>query len=1055
MKTFTFLLSLMLSFQFYAQIQNDWENPAVIGINKLPARATMYSFESETKALELHKENSSRVKSLNGDWQFNWSPRPSEIPDNFLDEGFNDWNTIPVPSNWELEGYGQAVYTNQGHAWNRYDYPKIGDEDNPVGIYKKTFTIPDQWADMQVRIHFGGVSSAMYVWVNGQKVGYSQGSRLPAEFDITNLLQEGANTLVAQVLRWCEGSYIEIQDHWRLSGIHRDVMLLAEPKISIQDFFVKTDLDESYEDAVVMIRPKINAPKGKDPLTTIADLSDWSLAAKLFDENLQVVAEQSIPVNSIARYRFDQRFTPKFDFVRMAIDNPKKWTAETPNLYTLVLSLIDGQGEITESKSCRIGFRKIEWEQGEFTVNGKMVKLYGVNRHDHNMNRGKVVSYEDMKRDMELLKQHNFNAVRCSHYPNNPEFYDLCDEYGIYVMDETNLESHGNRGEITNDPAWANAFVDRAIRMVERDKNHPCIFSWSLGNESGTGPNHAAMAGWIKFYDAERMIHYEGTNGGGGKLSPQSKNTPADPWDFTDMISRMYPTPEEFVEMDISQTGKEVVISCEYSHAMGNSNGSLKHIWDFIHKSPRFAGAFIWDWMDQGILVKEDDGCEHFAYGGYFGEKIHDANFCLNGVINSDQTVKPVMEECKYVFQPFVFQYNTFRSTVEIHKRRAFLEAGNYAFSYALMEDGKVIVENDLPSPDFTSQDNVSIKIPEFPAFAAGKEYHVNLYAKLKQDTKWGKKDHIAASEQFSLVNSRAEETLNNPGQSTPLVLTKSDESWMIANSDFSITFDASTGVLVSYKAKGTELIQEAIQPNFWRAVTDNDRIGWRTTSRLAYWKKATKEASLREITDEKKSADQVVIRVIHDLPDGQASHHSRYQINANGEVEITNELRADTDLPYIPRVGIQMGLNEELSNIQWFGRGPHENHIDRNHSAFVGQYESDLENFPFSYVYPQENGNRTETRWALFSNDQGRGLRISGNLFEFSAHPYTNENLESATTICELEDIDYINVNIDHRQMGVGGFNSWSPKAAPLEEHRILSRNYSYKVKLAPVGFD
>ncbi|MEM6964151.1 MAG: glycoside hydrolase family 2 TIM barrel-domain containing protein [Bacteroidota bacterium] len=1043
----------------HAQQLHDWENPAVIGINKLPARATMYSFASESQALEFYKEKSARVQSLNGDWDFNWSPRPSAAPQDFLNPKFSDWKKIPVPSNWEMEGYGQPIYVNSGHPWRRHDYPKIGDEDNPVGIYKKTFTIPSSWENMNVRLHFGGVTAAMYVWINGKKVGYSQGSRLPAEFDITSYLQKGENTVIAQVFRWCDGSYLEVQDHWRLSGIHRDVLLLAEPKIAISDFFVKTELDKNYTDATVMIRPKINALRAKKPRTTLTDLSDWKLSAKIFDKNKKVVGEQTIGVNQVVTYWFDQRWAVKFDFFNIPISNPKKWTAETPHLYTLVLALKNGEGKVTEAKSCRIGFRKYEWTDGIFTVNGQPVKLYGVNRHDHNKDHGKVVSTADMKRDMELLKQYNFNSVRCSHYPNNPEFYDLCDEYGIYVMDEANVESHGLRGELTNDPAWANSFVDRAIRMVERDKNHPSIFSWSLGNESGLGANHAAMAGWIKHTDPQRMLHYEGANGGGGKLSPQRKNTPPDPWDFTDMISRMYPTPEEFREMDMSQTGKKVVISCEYSHAMGNSNGGLKEIWDIIHKNPRIAGGYIWDWMDQGILVKEKDGCEHYAYGGYFGEKEHNANFCLNGIINADQTVKPATEECKYVFQPFVFEkLDEAKGTVQVTKRRAFLDTDLYEFSYAILEDGKVKTKASLPMTTFDNNGITKLKIPMNVKFLKDKEYHLNLFVQLKNDTKWGKKNHILAKEQFALGGAKTnfKLTANESRSSTgsPLSLQKNTTDWVISNKKIKITFDVQRGQLASFQVDGKSLLQNSIRPNFWRPVTDNDRLGWKTPQRLAYWKTATQQQTLTKITDEKNTPQQITIKVIHELPDGRAAHLSTYHIFSDGRIEIANELIASTLLPYLPRVGMTLNLPKDFSTITWLGKGPHENYVDRNHAAFVGTYKSTLEDFPFTYVYPQANGNRTATRWVNFLNDSDQGIRISGNLFEFSAHPYSNENIESATTTCELRPTDFINVNIDNRQMGVGGFNSWTTKAAPLEKHRIPSGNYAYKITLMPVGF-
>lgn len=1052
----TFILCVVFSSQ--AQI-NDWENPNVISRNKLPGRATLYSFETEADAIKVKKENSDRVLSLNGEWDFHWSPNPTASPSNFLSSEFDEWESIPVPSNWELQGYGQAIYVNSGHPWLRYDYPIIGEEDNPVGIYKKSFELPSKWSDMNVRLHFGGVTSALYVWVNGKEVGYSQGSRLPAEFDITPYLQAGENTIIAKVLRWCDGSYLEAQDHWRLSGIHRDVMLLAEPSINIADFFVKTELDEIYQDAQVLIRPELSVPKGKARNSTQGDFSEWTLLAHLYDTNGDVVVQQEIPVNDVAKYWYDQRWDVKFDFFRMDIPNPKKWSANTPHLYTLVLGLKDDQNKVLEYKSCRIGFRKFEWKDGVFTINGKPEKLYGVNRHDHNRIHGKVVSYDDMKRDMELLKQYNFNAVRCSHYPNNPAFYDLCDEYGIYVMDEANVESHGVRGAITNEPAWANAMLDRAIRMVERDKNHPCIFSWSLGNESGLGPNHAAMAGWIKYVDPDRMIHYEGANGGGGKLSPQTKNTPADPWDFTDMISRMYPTPEEFIEMDLSQTGKEMMVSCEYTHAMGNSNGSLKEIWDIIHKNPRMGGAFIWDWMDQGILVKEKDGCEQYAYGGYFGEKEHNKNFCINGVINSDQSPKPVMEECKYVFQPFVFKtFNPQKWTVQLKSRRPFLNSQDYELKWEIIEDGLVVGEGKIEALTFKTDQWRTIQLNPKWTPKPDKEYYLNIGVQLKHATNWAKQGYVIAKEQFLIPTPKkfnAAEEKNQKNLALTLKEQSARDQWQISNPKFSISINTQTGYLEQYTFQGQALIQQAIRPNFWRAVTDNDRIGWKTEKKLGFWKQATAQQRLVQIEKQEVDASHWSIKVTHQLGENGTRHLTQYDIFADGKVDITNELQADPNLPYLPRIGFSLTLDSSLDQIQWYGKGPHENYADRNQAAFVGLYNASLGQFSTPYVYPQENGNRTNTRWVSFLNDKKQGLQIKGSQFEFSAHPYTQENLDQAAQVCELEDSGYIQVSIDHKQMGVGGFNSWSSKAAPLERYRIPSGNYLYKISLKPSGFE
>ncbi|MBX2870632.1 MAG: DUF4981 domain-containing protein, partial [Saprospiraceae bacterium] len=911
-------LQLFLLFPFFlsGQMLNDWENPQVLGINKLPARATMYSFASRTQAARVDKTHSKRVQSLNGIWEFNWSPKPADVPSNFLDPNFKAWKPIRVPTNWEMQGFGQPIYTNSQHPWGDNNYPQLPADNNPVGIYRKTFQIPATWKDLDIRLHFGGVSSAFYLWVNGQKVGYSQGSRLPAEFDITPYIKEGENSLIAQVYRWSDGSYLESQDHWRLSGIHRDVLLLAEPKVAIADYFVTAELDEAYQDGILQIRPKISAPRNQD-------LKGWQLTAELLDANGASVQDQSIPATSITQHWFNQRWAAKFDFIRLAIDRPKPWTAETPNLYTLVLSLSDADGTVVEAKSCKVGFRTYEVEEGVFMVNGEPVKLYGVNRHDHHRLNGKTVSYEDMKRDVELLKQFNFNAVRCSHYPNNPEFYELCDEYGIYVMDEANVESHGLRGELTNHPDWGKAFLERAIRMVERDKNHPSIFSWSLGNESGLGPNHSAMAGWIKYYDPDRLIHYEGSNGGGGKLSPQSRQTKADPHDFVDMISRMYPTPWEFVEMDVSQTGRKPLIACEYTHAMGNSNGSLKEMWDIIHGNPRWLGAFIWDWMDQGLWM-EDGDCGQFVYGGYFGEKWHDGNFCLNGVISADQTVKPVMYECKYVFQPFDFtNFDPNKKSLKIEQRRAFAPYKQFDFSWELIEEGMEVAQGAL-----NVGKNGNAKVELSYTLQANKRYYLNCYAKLKTENRWAKAGYILAQEQFNWPNPQAQPMVEVESEEV-LSLEKSSKHWTISNAKLRLSINTNTGLIDEYTVGGKALITQSLKPNFWRAPTDNDRSRqWDTPNSLAFWKAADQAPQKLALKEVSVSPQLIKLTAHHQLGKGEASHSSAYLIYADGRISIENHLQANSELPWIPRIGMEMGINQSLSTIKWLGKGPHENYV-------------------------------------------------------------------------------------------------------------------------------
>ncbi|WNJ20060.1 glycoside hydrolase family 2 TIM barrel-domain containing protein [Pontibacter sp. G13] len=1029
-----------------AQTRTDWQNPLVIGINKLPARASFHSSPTLDAARTQDIGEAERVQSLNGEWAFAWYPNPGAVPANFTEETFKLPHTIKVPGNMETQGFGMPIYTNSKHPWQTYDYPNIPADNNPTGIYRTTFKTPKNWKDMKVRIHFGGLSSAFYLWVNGQQVGYSQGSRLPAEFDLTPYLKSGKNTLVAQVFRWSDGSYLEAQDHWKLGGIHRDVMLMAEPVVHLSDVFVRPKLDQAYTQGTLDIRPKIDFPVGQD-------LKGWTVSAHLFDAIGAEVAQQSTPATKITQYFYQQRWAVKTDFLKLEVANPALWSAETPHLYQLVLVLKDANGTTVEAIEQQVGFRSYSVVEGVFQVNGQPVKLYGVNRHDHHALNGKTVSYEDMKRDVELLKLYNFNAVRCSHYPNNPAFYDLCDEYGIYVMDEANVESHGLRGELTNHAEWSYAFLDRAIRMVERDKNHPCIFSWSLGNESGLGPNHAAMAGWIKAYDPDRLVHYEGANGGGGSLAPQGDDTPADPHDFVDMISRMYPTPQQFIEMDLSQTGRKPLIACEYSHAMGNSNGGLQEIWDIIHRNPRWAGGFIWDWMDQG-LWQENDSCGQYVYGGFYNEPSHDSNFCLNGVLSADQTPKPVMEACKQVFQPFAFtRHKKNQTEYHITKRRAFDQWDLYAFSWELRENGQVVATGTAqPTGMDESMRSISIN-PDYQQ-QAGREYHLQIHASRKAATKWSEAGYLIAAEEFAFPYQPAAPAVNTTSsEAQPIMWKETPNAWEFKMEEAVVGFDLETGFLNRYTVAGQSIITGPLKPNTWRAITDNDRIGWKTPQTLAPWKQADSQQALLSISQQALTTGAWLIETVHDLGQGTATQTTHYTVNPNGQVQIEVDFEASSLLPYIPRVGMEVTIGAEFEQLKWYGRGPHEHYLDRKNGAFVGIYESPLSKFYTSYIYPQANANRTDTRWMQVANEAGIGMMVSGSLFEFSAYPFTPENLEAAVSTCELEQMEGFTLNLDHKQMGVGGFTSWNWKAAPLESHRIQAGTFHYQLTLAPIS--
>ncbi len=656
----TFLL-FVFAYPAYlnSQSKNDWENPEINGLNREPARATMFSYSSEDDAKTCDRKKSDRILSLDGTWDFYFSPTPEGAPNNFYEFRVKDWDTIEVPSNWELKGYGTAIYTNIKYPF-KVNPPYIDHSDDPVGCYQRSFVIPDSWKDMQITLHFGGVSSAFYVWVNGKFVGYGEDSMLPSEFNITDKVIKGENIISVKVYRWSDGSYLEDQDHWRLSGIQREVMVLAEPKIRISDFFVQTRLDSEYKNASLQIRPRIQNKYHKD-------LEGISLEAMLYDPDGKDVLNQPMKrdVSGIVNEVYPRLDNVKFALMEAEVINPLKWTAETPNLYTLVFSLKDDEGKLLEAKSVYVGFRSIETNsEGQILINGRPIVIYGVNRHEHDPYNGKVVSKEDMLKDILLMKRFNINAVRTSHYPNNPEWYDLCDEYGIYVLDEANLETHGLGGYLSNQPEWNNAFMERAIRMVERDKNHPSIIIWSLGNESGRGPNHAAMAGWIKDYDFTRLIHYEPAQGDPSKpgyINPGEPGYPdrsitlkENPVDqaWVDVLGRFYPTPSMAQEVAEQPGDNRPIIFSEYAHSMGNSTGNLKELWDVFRSEKRIAGGFIWDWIDQGIIKTDKDGKKYYAYGGDFGDKINDGDFCINGITFPDHTPKPALYEAKKVFQP-------------------------------------------------------------------------------------------------------------------------------------------------------------------------------------------------------------------------------------------------------------------------------------------------------------------------------------------------------------------------------------------------------------------
>ncbi|GAB1858566.1 beta-galactosidase LacZ [Flavobacteriaceae bacterium MHTCC 0001] len=1042
-------------------------------INRLPAKATFYNFDSKQQAISGDRELSSYYQSLNGDWKFKWVAKPSDASNDFQDTNFDasKWDNIDVPSNWEMRGYGTPIYTNSTYPFFN-DYPKINHHDNPVGHYIKSFNIDESWTDKDIIIHFGGVSSAFYVWVNGEFVGYSEDTRLPSEFDITKHIKQGENKVAVKVYRWCDGSYLEAQDHWRMSGIEREVYLQANPKVRLSDFAVRTDFDTNYENALLQIRPELIAniknkyvakvgEFGDTNLKTTVD--DWELITELIDTEGNTVGKPATTkFKTIFGERYPQRDNVYFGLIETEVTSPKKWSSDVPYLYTLLLTVKDNRGNAIQYTSTKVGFRELKIdERGRFLVNGNPVKMIGVNRHDHDHINGKTVTREDMLEDVKLLKQFNFNAVRTSHYPNDPYFYDLCDEYGLYVMDEANLETHGTRGLLSNVPEWSNTYLERAVRMVERDKNHPSIVMWSLGNESGMGPNHAAMAGWIKDFDPTRYIHYEGAQGIPSHPDYKKnsfikgKGNPSDPL-WVDMLSRMYPTPEEYKSLidHSSKFDSRPVIMCEYAHSMGNSTGNMKTYWDIIYNNDRALGGYIWDWIDQGVLKTDDDGNEFYAYGGDYGDKPNDGTFCINGIITSDRQPKPAMYECKKVNQPVMVSTKDAKSGVfKILNRHHATDLSQYNVYWNITENGKIIQKGELVAfatkPFEFSEFNIDFKKPKLKA---GSVYYLNIEGKLNKNTLWAKTGYQIFEEQFKL-------NYNVPQPSilkckSALSVNEDNNTIKIQSTSVNLEINKTSGYITSYVSKGINVLKSPLKLNFWRAETENDEA-YRKSLKLKSeldWMYAGDQLKVNDITTNSDEKGKVIITVNGTIENPKTAITLTYTILGSGEVKVDYNATIDKSAPNVPRIGMTFDIAKSYGKLTYLGKGPHPNYSDRNYGSHVGLYSGKPQDINYLYVYPEEYGNRTETNWFKLTNASNKGILVKGKQpLNFSVQTYSIDNLQEAKHTNELVERDVYTVNVDLSQQGVGGDDTWSPRAQAHEEYRNKPGNYTYSFYLVP----
>ena len=1072
MKNILTVCLLFISNFIFTQ-QNDWENPNVNQINRLDAHATFYSYETENLAINNIPQKSEYYKTLNGNWKFNWVAKPSEAVKSFEKVDFNaaEWKNIDVPSNWEMRGYGTPIYTNSTYPFFS-DFPFINHHDNPVGHYIKSFTIDDTWTEKDIILHFGGVSSAFYVWINGQFVGYSEDTRLPSEFNVTKHIKKGENKIAVKVFRWSDGSYLEAQDHWRMSGIERAVYLQAVSKVRLSDFTVRTKLDRNYKNGTLQIRPEFIANIknkyiekvgyfGTNPQRTTVD--NWTLTSKLLNADGKTVGkENTIKLKKFFGEFYPQRDNVPFEMIEIPVDSPNKWTSETPYLYTLLFTLKDDTGKNIQFTSTKVGFRTLKIdERGRFLVNGNPVKMIGVNRHDHNQKNGKVVSRADMEEDVRLLKQFNFNAVRTSHYPNDPYFYELCDQYGLYVMDEANLETHGLRGKLSNEPSWGKAFLERGIRMVERDKNHPSIVFWSLGNESGMGPNHAAMAGWIKEMDPTRYIHYEGAQGDAtdprykNNYFDLSKGNPTDP-KWVDMLSRMYPQPFEYKALiDDTSSDKRPVIMCEYAHAMGNSVGNMKEYWDIIYNNDRALGGYIWDWIDQGIVKKDENGKEFLAYGGDFGDTPNDGSFCLNGIIAADRTPKPEIYECKKVNQPVVINaIDASKGAFEILNRHQVLNVSHYNIVWQLEENGKAILtgslENITTKPSKTSKVNINLKKAKF---SFGNQYYITFKGKLKEPTLYAEKGFVVFEEQFSINNKTKEKALKSKNYKS-LLVTESDKNINIKNDKSSFTVDKNSGYITTYFTKGKDIFESPLKLNFWRPETENDAAyrGSKKQTNERDWFTAGDRFVVKSIKTNTSEKGKVLVTVNGFIKNPKTAITLVYTFLGNGKLKVAYDADIDVTAPNVPKIGMQFDISNQYKNVTYLGKGPQANYQDRETGALFGLYKADATTMNYSYAVPQEYGNRMHTNWFSLENKSKKGVKITGNQpLNFSILEHSTENIEKAKHTNDLLERKELTVNIDLIQMGVGGDNTWSHRAEPHQEYLVKPKKYSYSFSINP----
>ncbi|MFA9370866.1 MAG: glycoside hydrolase family 2 TIM barrel-domain containing protein [Labilibaculum antarcticum] len=1032
------VLGILFSHFTFAQIvPNDWENPAVFGINKEQPCANFVVYENEQAAWNNNGAETDFRKSLNGIWKFKLMKNTRQSNDDFYKEDFNAsaWNDIPVPSNWEMEGFDTPIYINTNYPFweivkQKPQPPFIPKDYNPIGLYKRKFTIAKDWKGRQIFIKFGAVKSAFYIWVNGKKVGYSEGSKTPAEFDITQYVHDGVNDVSLEVYRWSDGSYLECQDFWRLSGLERDVTLSALPKVRVRDFKAIANLDSNYANGLFSLEVEL-----KNHLVHKKD--EYQLEAKLYS------FDQTDLLFSLHKEIECNKPVTKVDFGMKMISNPKKWSAENPNLYKLLVTLKDKRGNVVQSFSEMIGFRSVEIKDGRFLLNGKAVYIKGVNRHEHDPDKGHVIDEESQLLDIKLMKENNINTVRTCHYPTDSRFYELCNLYGLYVIDEANVESHGmgdGPNSLAKNPEWKEAHLDRTKRMFERDKNQACIVTWSLGNESGNGINFEETYKWVKEKDQTRLVQYEG----------------ADLAYNTDIFCPMYSSIDEIADYAKNNNDRPLIL-CEYSHAMGNSCGSLKDYWNVMETYPILQGGCIWDWVDQGFREKDEDGNEYFTYGGDYGTNMpSDDSFCLNGLVNSDRKPKPQLFEVKKVYQNINVEAKDLANYIFSIKNKYFFTKLNEFDIYCTISSAKDVVYEKMIKLDLEPQKSKEIKldVPNLPKLDAGQKYVLNFSFTAEKRKGLIEKGYEMAWEQFVLpLEAKPYLQIEVKGK---LYLKENTDVIKVVGEEFNLSVSKQTGEILEYYYRGKSLWKKGPSLNFYRPATENDRKddngrnSWLNSGLDNMVQQVDGNVKINRIDD---LNIQIVLPVVLENKEQEIRIYSlqNLTVNGDGECKISMNLQLPSAVNSVAKIGCQFLFNKEFKKVSYYGLGPECTYSDRDASGKLGFYQSTAKDmFNYNLEIPQESANRSGVKWSSVSNLEGVGLMFRANTdFNFSAYPYADMDIEKARHSNQLKEFDFVTVNVDYLQTGLGTATC-GPGVLP--QYLLTNKNHSFQFSFKPI---